>query len=342
MRRAMAVAATAVVLLAFSLSLSGCGGGGGPAEPQPPAPPSGTAVIQGYVVNAAAPSNRVPYAVVTPTPPGTGTTADSSGSFRITGLPAGTIVLTVAPGPSGAFWPAQLAVATQNGKTTYVVAALIPHAVSTPTQLQLTPTSVTLDPGGTTRFTAEVYAGLTKLNVVPTWVIENAVGVISPEGDFVATAQGTGAVVAWAGSQSARATVVVTGPRPPTIWSVFIDPEELSYSGGDVRFTLHVSDGDGIDYVRAEIYRPGQVIPDTQDLTRVAGTDRDGTWTAVRSLPPNDLPYDSLGNQPDEVYDVRFRVKDQSGLTGNDTTVTGFYEVRVRGAEAPPPPPPPG
>lgn len=342
MRKTAEVAAALVVLLALGLIWQGCGGGGGPAESQPPSPPSGTAVLQGYVVNAAAPSNRVPYAVITPTPPGTSTSADSSGSFRITGLPPGTLTLTVTPGPSGEFWPAQLAVATQNGKTTYVVVGLIPQALSLPTQLQLTPTNVTLDPGGVTRFTADIYAGLTRLNIVPTWVIENAVGTISPEGDFVATTQGTGAVVAWAGGQSARATVVVTGPRPPTVWSVLIDPEELSYAGGDVRFTVHAGDGDGIEFVRAEIYTPGQVIPDTQDLTRVAGTDRDGTWSAVHTFPANDLPYDSMGNQPDEVYDVRFRIKDQSGLTGNDTTVTGFYEVRVRGAEAPPPPPPPG
>ncbi|MCX7599446.1 MAG: hypothetical protein N2512_11375 [Armatimonadetes bacterium] len=339
MNRNMEITAAVVVLLALAITGSGCGGGGGPTQPEPPPPPNGTAILEGYVVNAAAPSNRVPYAVVRLDPPGTSVTSDVSGNFRVTGLPAGTIAAVVTPGPSGSFWSAHFTVAAQNGKTTRAVVGLIPTTVSVPTRLTLTPTQVTLDQGGVSQFTAEIYAGLTKVNVVPTWLIENAVGTITPEGQFTATTQGEGAVVAWVGGQTARATVKVTGPQAPTIWSVFVDPERLPSSGGNVRFTLHASDGDEVESVRAEVYLPGQTNPQIVSLALVAGTEKDGTWSATHSFPANDAPYDSLGNQPDEVYTVRFVVKDRSGLAGKDTSITGFYQVRVRGAEAPPQPP---
>lgn len=340
MKASVVIAAGVLVLLALSTLGSGCGGGaGGPVQPEPPPPPTGTAVVEGYVVNAAAPSNRVPYAVIRLDPPAVSTTCDVSGSFRVTGLPAGTLTAVVTPGPTGDFWPAQFTVATENGKTTRALVGLIPTTASVPTRVELTPTRITLDPGGVRQFTASIYSGPTRLNVVPTWLIENAIGTITPEGEFVATKQGTGAVVAWAGGQSARAVVEVTAPQPPTIWSVYIDPEELTSGGGSVRFTLHVGDGDEVASVRAEVYSPGQTQPQIVNLALVAGSEKDGTWSATHVLPANDSPYDALGNQPDEVYTLRFIVKDKSGLAGKDTATTGFYEVRVRGAQAPPRPP---
>lgn len=341
MKTSVVIVAGVIVLLALGAVVAGCGGGGAgePVQPEPPTPPTGTAVVEGYVVNAAAPSNRVPYAVIRLDPPGDSATCDVSGSFRVTGLPAGTLTATVTPGPTGGFWPAQFTIAAENGKTTRALVGLIPTATSVPTRLELTPTRVILDRGGVRQFTASIYSGLTKLNIVPTWLIENAIGTITPQGEFVATTQGTGAVVAWAGGQSARAVVEVTAPQPPTIWSVYIDPEELSSSGGSVRFTLHVGDGDEVASVRAEVYSPGQTQPQIVNLALVAGTEKDGTWSATHAFPANDAPYDNLGNQPDEVYTVRFSVKDKSGLAGKDTATTGFYEVRVRGLPAPYEPP---
>ena len=152
------------------------------------------------------------------------------------------------------------------------------------------------------------------LNISPSWMVEGGIGTINTSGLFVASKKGTGKIIAVAGSDRGSADVTVTGPRPPSIWTVYVDPRELTATGGTVRFTVHAGDGDGIQFVKADIYNPDASVSSV-DLTRTAGTERDGTWTATRAFPRNTAPYNSLGQQPDQNYDVRFRVRDKSGAT---------------------------
>ncbi len=326
---------TAIVaaLVAAVMVVAGCGGGGSPAKPQPPPPPEGNATIAGVVVNAADVQQRIPYAAVTVTPPGTQLQAGADGTFIIRNLPAGTIQLLVGPGPNAGYTATLLNVETAQNTVTRVVVTLVPITAGLPDRVVIQPAEAVLDVGSEQVFSAAIWSGAVRLNLSPSWVVEGNIGTIDASGRFVATAAGQGKVVAVAGQQRAEAAVTVTGPVPPRIWSVFMDPQTLPSTGGQATITTHVSDGDGIDVVRAVIFKPDGT-KDVLLLQRSAGTDKDGTWTGTYDFPRNTANIDASGHQPAQVYDVRLTVIDNSG----DFTRSAFYQVTVVGLDAPPPP----
>jgi hypothetical protein len=337
MTRVAEAVAVAVAVLALGL-LAGCGGtaapqgGGGGVTP----PPAGTGVIQGVVLDASTTTQVVAYAVVAASPSGATTDAAADGTFKLDKLAPGTVTLSVSPGPLGAYWATQVPVSVSNGKTTTVIVTLVPQSMGVPDRVAISPDTVSLDPGGAQQFVAQVWSGSVMLNLSPSWAVEGGIGTITAQGNFVASAQGTGKVKAIAGDQVGTANVTVTAPTAPKVWSTFIDPTQLPAKGGTARFTVHAGDGDGMASVKVEIFAPGVTDPTVLVLVRTAGTDSNGTWAAAYAFPRNSLPYDNLGNQPDQQYDVRFRVKDKSGAE----TVTKMDIVTVLGLEPPPPPGP--
>lgn len=333
-------AGVVAIIAATFVLLGGCGGTeGGPAAPQPPPPPVGTATITGVVLDASNIAQAIAYAVVTATPPGVSVQAGADGSFVLRRLPAGDIQLAVQPGPTGAYWPTELTVRTQANQTTQVVVTLVPQQLGVPDRVLVQPNQVTLDPGAQQQFIATVWAGPVTVNITPSWIVEGGVGTIAATGLFTATTAGQGKVIAVAGPARGEAAVTVTGPQPPKIWSAFIDPQQLPPTGGLSTFTLHATDGDGITSVQAEVYKPDG-SHDTVNMALVTGSDKDGTWTGGYNFPRNTAAPDPTGHQPDQIYDVRFVVRDASGAVSRRNASTGqeWYQVVVQGVEPPPPP----
>ena len=328
----IAILAAAVVVL---FAAAGCGGGGSPAKPAPAPEPQGTATVTGVVVDAANVQQVIPYAAVSIDPPGLAIQAGGDGTFVVRNLPVGILQLHVDPGPNPGYTSTLLNIETADNAITRVVVTLVPLKAGLPDRVVIQPAEVTMDVGSQQQFTATVWSGAVQLNISPSWVVEGNIGTIDAAGNFTATDPGQGKVVAVAGQKRAEAAVTVTGPVPPRIWSVFVDPNTLPSNGGQATFTVHASDGDGIDVVRATIYKPDGA-QDTILLQRVAGTEKDGTWRGNYDFPRNTAAIDPSGHQPAQVYDVRIKVVDSSGAQ----TLSGFYQVTVLGVDAPPPPGP--
>jgi hypothetical protein len=338
-QRAAWVGAGLAVLVA--LAAAGCGGGGGLGErpqPSPPPAPTGTASISGLVLDASNPGRLIPGATVKISyldmPVGSYVT-DANGAFEAKNLPSGPLRVQVQAGTQGPFWPTELTVEAAEKTTTQMVVALIPQELPLPDALTLQPSQADLDPGLQQQFVVEIAAGSQVLSgLVPSWVVEGGIGTIDSSGIFVGRVAGVGRVVAAAGSARAQARVTVTGAQPPRIWSVFIDPRQHSASGGTSTFTLHVTDGDGVTAVIAQVYKP-DATTEQASLARTAGDERDGTWRGSYQFPTNTAPPRPNGEQPAQVYDVRFQVRDRSAAS----TLSPFYQVTVQGREAPPPVP---
>ena len=340
-QRADHLACIALIIALVAL-LTGCGGGGSTSGGGgTPPPPSGTATISGVVVDASNTSSPLSSAVVHVASTGASTTTSSSGTFTFTALPPGDTNVTVDPGPGAAFFSSVVSVPCASGKTTSVVITMIPLGLGVPTRLTVSPDTASVDPGGQQAFSATIFAGSTQLNISPSWVVQGAIGTIDASGVFTGTAQGSGHVIATAGTITGSAPVTVTAPQPPHIWSTFIDPAELPTSGGAALMTLHATDGDGISLAQVQIFRPDGTNS-AYTMYRTAGSTKDGTWvfpdtpfTVPFTFPANTNLPGITGAQAPMDYDVRFIVRDASG----QTTMTGFTTVRVRGLEPPPPPP---
>ncbi|MBC7289411.1 MAG: hypothetical protein H5T86_15490, partial [Armatimonadetes bacterium] len=248
-------------------------------------------------------------------------------------LPAATVTRRVDPGPKPNFTSTELQVKAVDKATTRVAVTLVPLSVGIPDRVVVQPLDVTLDPGAEQQFSALIWSGSVQLNISPSWMVEGAIGTINAQGKFVATKSGQGKVVAVAGSQRGEASVTVTGPKRPRLWSIFIDPQLLPASGGQATITVHVSDGDGIRSVSAVIYKPDN-SSETVQLRRTAGTEKDGTWVATYSFPRNTASIDPLGHQAPQVYDIKITATDKSGASRD----SDFYQVTVRGIAPPPPP----
>lgn len=338
-QRAARLACIALTVALVAL-LAGCGGGSS-STPAPAPTPTGTAAISGVVVDASNTSSTLPSAVVHVAVNNASTTTGSSGSFGFSDLPAGTTTLTVDPGPGESFFSSTVSVPLASGQTTSVVVTMVPLGLGVPTRITIAPSGASVDPGGQQQFTALIYAGSTQLNIEPSWIVQGGIGTIDSSGLFTGSAQGAGSVIASVGDVTSTASVSVTGPQPPKIWSSFIDPMTLPPAGGLATMTLHASDGDGIKSATVEIVPVGG-NPMYFAMYRTAGTDKDGTWvfpvigqTATYLFPLNTNVPDSTGTQAPMDYDVRFTVTDNT----NAQTVTDFYQVEVSGVVAPPSPP---
>lgn len=328
-----------VALLAFA----GCGGGGSVVGSPVVPPPAGSGTIAGVVVDASNTSTVLPSAVVRVSSTGATQTTGSDGKFTFSSLPAGTPIVTVDPGPGAAFLSSRVSVPVANGQITSLVVTMVPLGLGDPTSIVVLPSSASTDPGGQQSFSAIIFSGSTRLIIQPSWIVQGGIGTIDATGLFTATHQGSGKVLGIAGGVSGEATVTVTAPQFPVIASHYVDPSELPPSGGTALMTIHALDGDGMALAQVQIVKPdgtNQVFT----MYRTAGTAKDGTWlfpdppyTPAFTFPANTNLPDPSGNQAPQDYDVRFIVRDTTGAT----TISTYYQVRVRGVEAPPPPPPP-
>jgi hypothetical protein len=288
----------------------------------------------------------IPNAEIRATALNSVTHSAADGTFRLDNLPSGQIELVVQAAGGQGYWPSQVTVTTRDRTESPVVVTLVPQNSAVPDRIVLQPNRVTLDPGAVQAFEAVLWAGSTRVQLAPSWLVEGGVGTIGPPqvGVFRAARPGEGKVIAVVGGTRSEAIVTVTQPQPPRIWSVFVDPTQLPATGGQATFTVHATDGDGIARVSATIYKPDGTN-ETITLNRVSGIQNgdawiDATYAKTYNFPRNTATPDALGNQPVQVYDIRFEVRDTAGSQSVKNASTGqeWYQVTVLGLEAPPSP----
>lgn len=324
-------------LIITVISLAGCGGGGG-VVPQPPAPDTGQVigrVVQANDTNVGLSGARVTLTPLGGTPSAATTgTADNLGRFNLPQVPVGTYTLTAeTPGnPDYRDQSIPNLTVISGGQLALTVAVL--HLTQPePTMIYLTPTQVVLDLNAQVDFNGAVASGAGIINAQPTYILEGDIGSIDANGLFTASKVGSGRVLAFCGSARASAPVQVVGPRPPDISTFVVNPQRLGATGGMVNITAAVSDGDGLDLVRAEVYAPSGDIA-YLTMSRTAGTNRDGTYQINYVAPGNTNTPDAQGRQAEQRYSVRVVATDNSGVS----SISEFVNFVVEGLSAPPPP----
>jgi hypothetical protein len=342
------LALVAGLILTASL-LSGCGGGDGVAPNGGPHPSPDNATIQGKVVAADDVTVGIPGAVVSEPVTGQSATTDANGAFSLTGLPGGSVVLTAESPESGDYRSTSVRIKTLAHRTTAVSLAMIPAALGTPTSLALDPQSPSVQVGGSLQFRASIYVGADKVDIQPTWVVENPatgdIGQVTAAGVFQGLAAGTATVSASVGGLYSATSVNVTGPLPPQITSVLLSASKelpISASGGQLTITAAISDADGINTstsgsptgLRFEVYGPTGAVTELAPGAPTAGTIYDGTWTLNYAVPPNSHSIGADGTQAPELYSVRVVARDLSG----QVSYSAFYDFYVAGVDVPPPP----
>ena len=328
--------------------LVGCGSDSDPATPDDP---GYDATVSGRVVAADNIAISLAQAEVSEPITGRMTETDGSGSFRLTGLPAGpnTRILVTCPRTPN-YESAWVTVPTQRGRVTTVNISVLPVVVGTPTALIISPSGQPppdVEQGGNLQFGAAVYVGVQRTEVQPTWIISgDGVGAIDAAGRFTATSPGSGLITAQTGALVASSGVVVTGPRDPRITSVLVSasPERpLPASGGPVMITAAINDANGIRNFDAgpnkglkfEIHAPdGSLLELTPGEPDLGTTIYDGTWRLTYNVPANSNAPDATGRQAPQTYSVRVVARDLTGAVSRSQ----FYDFVVLGLDAPPPP----
>lgn len=350
----------AITSLVLALALIGCGGdddggGGGVPGPQPSAD---DAKLSGVIVagdNVGTPLARVQVSEATT---GQSTYSASDGSFRLEGLPAGTVSIVVDAPSSGHYLGTTLPVALRANLTTKATIALLPASAKAPTQLAINPSgTASVEQGGTIKFTASVYAAGTKIDVAPSWVLSSDTGdvgdnEISADGTLRSRSVGTYRVTGVIGRLTNSAGVEVTAASPPVISSLLLSASSdtpVPASGGVVTITAAISDGNGLQTnnsggrqaLRFEVRLPSgdrEYLPLNSELPflPIDGTTvYDGTWRYQYAVPANGNEPNSDGVQSPQTYSVRVVARD---TTGAEST-SDWQQFKVAGLEAPPPPP---
>jgi hypothetical protein len=331
----------ALAIIAIGAYCSGCGGlapghlGGGGGGGNPP-PTHGTARIQGIVVDAANPAQRIAGATIRVAQ--AQQTSDALGAFAFTHLNAGTVVLAVSFPPEMGYRAMQIAVSTASGKLTQVTVAAVPEGINSPDSVSISPSSVQVDLGEQVTFTLTVTAlGLPSV-CRPSLSILGGIGSVTPTGVFTATAKGTGSLTASVGTASATATITVVAPTGPHLGTLSVSPSTLSADGGKVRIAVTATDGAGIERIVALIESPdGSREPVALGLE--AGTLTDGTWAKEIRVPQNSNPTDPQGHQLPQTYNVKVTARDARGKQAVSPPGEQWVIITVAGLEPPPPPP---
>ncbi len=317
----------ALAIIVIGGYLSGCGEEGGNLPPI-----RGTARIQGIVVDAVNPAQRIAGATIRAGQ--AEQVSDASGAFAFTRLNQGTVQLAVSFQPGAGYRAAQLNVPTVSGKVTQVIVAAVPEAVNSPDNVSLDPTSGQVEVGGQVQFTATVTALGLPSPCTPSFALTGGVGAITAAGLFTATAQGTGVVTASAGAASATATITVVAVTGPRLGTLSVSPSSLPAEGGQVRIALTATSVAGIIAVTAAIEHPDGLTENVA-LRLGTGTHTDGTWVKARSVPANSNPTDSEGHQLPQTYNVQVTARDGQNRLATSASVS----FTVVGLEPPPPPP---
>ncbi len=328
-RLAIVVSLLAIVIVA------GCGGDAAP--PPPPAPaPVDTGTITGRVIKADSTTEALPGSRISLST-GQSTVADAQGDFTIEDVPVGTgtVELTVDTIANPNYGTQTVSgVGLAKDEETTITVALLPLALESPYNINVTPSQATVDVNGEIQFSAPVNSASGLLGVQPTWYLTNDIGVIDVSGKFTALKQGTGTIVATSGNISAQGSITVTASRAPEITSVLLSPRQLNASGGYVTVTAAINDGDGLKVVRGEV-----VDPNNNELTYkfglVSGTAKDGTYRRDIPIDPNLIRQNQEDATSPLTYSIRVYAKDYTGKIA----VSEFFDVVVAGIDQPAPPP---
>lgn len=191
----------AVCLGIAALTSVGCGGGG------TSVPASNSSFVSGRVVNATDPTQPVGNAAIELVNPSTGQTlsieAAPDGTFRINGVPVGTWKLRVDYDDDGEI-EFEIEVEVDDDGVSANDVGMLPSGATVSRIEIVAPVAQsdgTLELGEDHHFTARVFDQAdAERNWRPNWRVEGNIGTISAEGEFMATALGTGAVVAYFGA----------------------------------------------------------------------------------------------------------------------------------------------
>ncbi len=350
--------AIAISLCILALALIGCSGGddGDDGGQMGPVPSADNARVTGTVVRGDSVGSPVSRVTVSEASTRQSTVTATDGSFTLTGLPAGTVYLSVGAPSSGNYQGARVPTATRAGSTTQTTIALLPLTTGTPTQLAINPAgSATVEQGGILKFSASVYVGGSKVNVQPTWVLSSPTADVGAnsmlaDGTLQTGTAGSFLVTGVVGNLTHSSGVVVTPALPPQIGSVLVshsNDNPIPASGGIVTITAAITDGNGIQTndagalraLRFELQTPRSGVislPTAAELPFLPiaqTTIYDGTWRYNYAVPANNNAPTADGLQAHQQYLVRVVARD---TTGAEST-SDWYEFRVAGLDTPPP-----
>ncbi len=341
MRQTRQLLGLAIVIgLLAALGLAGCGGGkAGPPAGGPPGGGGvpGPATLTGKVVDASDVTVGIPAALITAVGLGRATNSAGDGTFALTGLPVGEVVIEAQFPINPDFNVQRLTLQIPAPPETLdVTIAAVPRRLGTPDSIVVVPDRVNLEVNGTQDFDAVVKNTFgVDMGIEPSWVLRDIGGAIGPTGNFVGSALGAGTVWAVSGAAIGFANVTVTIPGPPTITSVTISPTSLAATGGVVTIVAGVVDADPIGSVVATIRNPDPAT----FLVNLAETPvGSGTWSAQFTAPGNNNPILPDGTQDPEIYTVVIRATENTAAALFSESAPETF--KVKGAEAPPPPPP--
>ncbi len=224
----------------------------------------------------------------------------------------------------------------------------------------VSPSTITLDVGGSRQFTATVYdpEGNETSDAVVTWTIsDEAVGTIDAGGLFSALAEGTATITATAENETGTATVTVELPPVPT--SIEIEPATATVLPGETRqFTATVFDqrDNQMDWISVTwsssdpdigtIDRAGLFAAFAEGTTDVTASAGDAEATAAVTVSatavpePTPTPGSSGGgggsSAPTFSAGVRENLRSGETFTYSDISVSSVSSVAVTATETVP------
>lgn len=340
----------AIVLALIALVLmAGCGGSGSGDDGNPPTPPAtDTGTVTGRVVKADSPTDPIPSSLVKINAGGTiySATTDNLGEFTLANIPVGdgTIDITAETTNNPDYTNQTLEnVTIVKNQLTSVTIAVLPLTAGTPFSILVSPGQATVDLNGQVQFSATIESASGELDIQPSWYVVSQIGAIDRNGLFTGLAVGTTSVVAYTGTITDSADVLITASRAPQITSVLIDPDDLDAAGGMFSITAAINDGDGLRSVTAQMVDPLNAVTEIP-MPLVAGTSsKDGTFRANIYIDPNDIRSNQEDATQPLTYSIRVIAEDNdiNGSTGfGNRTYSDFYDVVVAGIDEPVPPPP--
>lgn len=333
------LAGVLAALLIMTL-LCGCGGG---SDQDEPVVVVDTGTIAGRVVRADMPAMGIQGAEITVrSAAGTqlgAATAGPNGNFNISNVPVGNHTVSVDTVEDAIYGEQTLpGVAVQKNTTTTLMVTVLRVDAPQPSVIDLTPANAQVDLNGLVEFTAAVQTSSGPLAATPTFYVTGGIGVVSYDPVtakvvFRATHEGAGKLRAICGSVATESNITVVDADSPEVTSFLVAPRTLPATGGDVTITLAVNDGNGVQSVQAEIFRPdatSYVVP----VPLASGTQE--TYRTTISIDANTNPINAGGQNP-QTYSVRYIVTDW--MDEETTTPTDeFVDITVQGLLFPPNP----